>query len=41
MKSHPQYDLGQTQHSGPGGVMAFELKGGFEAGETLLNSVPI
>jgi len=41
LKSHPQYDLGQTQHSGPGGVMAFELKGGFEAGETLLNSVKL
>ncbi|WP_321492854.1 aminotransferase class I/II-fold pyridoxal phosphate-dependent enzyme [uncultured Desulfobacter sp.] len=39
LKSHPQYELGQRQHSGPGGVMAFELKGGFSAGETLLNSV--
>lgn len=41
LKSHPQYALGQRQHSGPGGVMAFELKGGFAAGETLLNSVKL
>ena len=41
LKSHPQYELGQRQHTGPGGVMAFELKGGFSAGETLLNSVKL
>ena len=41
LKSHPQYDLGQIQHSGPGGVMAFELKGGYRAGEALLNRVAL
>jgi len=41
LKSHPHYELGQNQHSGPGGVMAFELKGGFAAGETLLNAVKL
>lgn len=39
LKSHPQYNLGLIQHTGFGGVMAFELKGGFKAGETMLNSV--
>ncbi len=39
LKSHPQYDLGLFQHTGPGGVMAFELNGGFPAGEALLNNV--
>lgn len=41
LKSHPQYNLGLFQHTGFGGVMAFELKKGFFAGETLLNNVKL
>ncbi len=39
LKSHPQYEIGQKQHKGPGGMITFELKGGFEAGKVLMNSV--
>jgi cystathionine beta-lyase/cystathionine gamma-synthase len=36
----PQRDLAQRQHlGGHGGVVTFELRGGFEAGKTLMNSV--
>lgn len=41
LESHPQYSTGQKQHFGPGGMIAFELKGGFEAGETMMNSVKL
>lgn len=39
LPSHPQYDLAQRQMSGPGSVLAFELRGGVEAGRTLMNHV--
>lgn len=39
LKSHPQYEIGQKQHEGPGGMIAFEVKGGFEAGERMMNTV--
>lgn len=40
--SHPQYDLAQRQMpGGGGGVVVFELKGGFEAGVKLLNHVEL
>lgn len=41
LKSHPQYQLGQKQMSGPGGVIAFEVKGGKEAGKIIMDSVHI
>ena len=41
LESHPDYSVGQKQHFGPGGMITFELKGGFEAGETLMNSVKL
>lgn len=41
LKSHPQYKIGQKQHKGPGGMIAFELKGGYEAGLAVLNSVNV
>lgn len=41
LKSHPQYELGKRQHKGPGGMITFEVKGGYEAGKTLMNSVKI
>ncbi|MCH9697871.1 MAG: O-succinylhomoserine sulfhydrylase [Gammaproteobacteria bacterium] len=28
LKSHPQYELGQTQQTGSGGVLSFDVKGG-------------
>lgn len=39
LKSHPQYELAQKQMKGPGSMISFELKGGFAAGETLMNNV--
>ncbi|MGM0414867.1 MAG: methionine gamma-lyase [Bacillota bacterium] len=41
LKDHPQYELGKKQMNGPGGVMAFELKGGIEEGKKLLNSLDL
>jgi methionine-gamma-lyase len=31
LPSHPQYQLGQTQMKGPGCLISFELRGGYEA----------
>jgi len=39
LPSHPQFELAQRQMSGPGSVIAFELRGGTEAGSILMNSV--
>lgn len=39
LKSHPQYDLSQTQADGFGGMISFELNGTIESGITLMNSV--
>lgn len=39
LKSHPQYQLGKEQMSGAGSTLAFEVKGGLEAGKTLMNNV--
>ncbi len=41
LASHPQYDLAKTQMSGPGCMMSFELKGGFEAGKRLMDHVKL
>jgi len=41
LKSHPQYELGQKQHKGPGGMITFELDGGLEAGRVMMNSVEL
>jgi methionine-gamma-lyase len=41
LKSHPQYEIGLRQHKGPGGMITFELEGGFEAGQVLMNSVKL
>ena len=38
LPSHPQHELAERQMKGPGGMISFELKGGIEAGETLMNS---
>jgi len=39
LKSHPQYEMGLKQHKGHGGMISFELNGGYKAGEILMNSV--
>jgi methionine-gamma-lyase len=41
LASHPQHDLAKKQASGFGAMIAFELKGGMEAGITLMNSVEL
>ncbi|MBC34856.1 MAG: methionine gamma-lyase [Bacteroidetes bacterium] len=41
LKDHPQYELGKQQMNGPGAMISFGLKGGFEAGEKLMNSVEL
>ncbi len=41
LKSHPNYKVGLKQHSAPGGMISFELKGGFKAGEVVMNSVKL
>lgn len=39
LKSFPQYQLAQTQQQGHGGMLTFELVGGFDTGIQLLNTV--
>ncbi len=39
LRSFPQYALAQLQQALPGGIIAFELKGGAEAGIQLMNTV--
>ncbi|MDY0015707.1 MAG: aminotransferase class I/II-fold pyridoxal phosphate-dependent enzyme, partial [Bacteroidales bacterium] len=39
LPSHPQYELAKKQMSGFGSMISFGLKGGFAAGETLMNNV--
>ncbi len=41
LKSHPQYELALKQMSGPGAMISFGLKGGFEAGEKMMNNVKL
>ena len=41
LRSHPQHELAVRQQSGFGGMIAFEVRGGREAGEILLNSVEL
>lgn len=41
LKSFAQYELAKRQMKLPGAVIAFELRGGIEAGKTLMNNVEI
>ncbi|MCW8850586.1 MAG: PLP-dependent transferase, partial [Melioribacteraceae bacterium] len=41
LKSFPQYDVAQKQHTAPGGMISFELKGGLDSGKILMNSVKL
>ncbi len=39
LENHPQYELARRQMRGPGSMLCFGLKGGYEAGRRLINSV--
>ncbi|HPC82995.1 MAG TPA: aminotransferase class I/II-fold pyridoxal phosphate-dependent enzyme [Thermoanaerobaculaceae bacterium] len=39
LPSHPQYELARRQMDGPGSIIAFELRGGVEAGRRLMNTL--
>ncbi len=41
LESHPQYALMKKQMKGPGAVFSFGVKGGLEAGKTVINNVEI
>ena len=41
LPSHPQYELVKQQMSGFGAMIAFELKGGLEAGRTVMDNVKL
>jgi len=41
LPSHPQYELAKKQMRGPGALLCFGLKGGFAAGEILINSMKL
>lgn len=41
LPSHPQYELATHQMDGPGSVIAFELRGGVEAGRRLLDALQL
>ena len=41
LPSHPQHAIAKAQMSGFSGMITFELKGGTEAGKTLMNSVQL
>lgn len=41
LKSHPQYELAKQQMKLGGSVVAFEIKGGIDAGKKFLNSIKL
>lgn len=41
LEDHEGYEIAKKQMKNFGGIMSFELKGGFEAGKTLLNNVEL
>jgi methionine-gamma-lyase len=41
LESHPQHDLARRQMRGGGAVMSFGVKGGLEAGKTVINNVEV
>ncbi|REE16929.1 O-succinylhomoserine sulfhydrylase [Winogradskyella pacifica] len=41
LKSHPQYELAKKQMSQGGTIVAFEIKGGIEAGRKFLNAIQL
>ncbi|MEY3499909.1 MAG: hypothetical protein RL308_1578 [Bacteroidota bacterium] len=41
LKSHPQYEIAQKQMKLGGNIVAFEIKGGLEAGRAFLNKIKL
>lgn len=41
LKSHPQYEIAKKQMKMGGNIVAFEVKGGIEAGKSFLNAVKL
>jgi methionine-gamma-lyase len=41
LASHPQYELGKRQMKGPGAMISFGLRGGFEAGKRMMDHVQL
>ena len=41
LETHPDYEIAKKQMKDFGAMISFELKGGFEAGKTLLNSLKL
>lgn len=41
LKSNPQYDLAMKQMKGPGAMISFEMKGGYNAGISLMDNVKL
>lgn len=41
LKSHPQYKLAKAQQSGPGAMLAFEVKGGLETAKSVLSGIDL
>jgi len=41
LESHPQHALMKKQMRGPGAVFSFGVKGGYEAGKTVINNVEV
>lgn len=41
LPSHPQHELAKKQADGFGGMIAFELHGGLEAGKVLMNNIEV
>jgi len=39
LKSYPQYQLAKRQQKSGGGIIAFEMKGGYNAGKALMDAV--
>ena len=39
LKSHPQYEIAKNQMTQGGNIIAFEVKGGIDAGRTFLNKI--
>lgn len=41
LKSHPQHELAKKQMKFGGSIVAFEIKGGIDAGRNFLNSIKL
>jgi len=41
LASHPQFELAKKQMKGPGAMISFGLKGGFEAGKKMMDHVKL